>query len=400
MPTNKQQPATPNTPLLARVVAILERARANVVRSVNSQMVIAYWLIGQEIVEEEQQGKKRAEYGKRLIEELSRNLTERYGKGFSVSNLWSFRQFYLAYVDRRPEILHPKGRELERRKKLHPTGGELPLAEKGRSMGDELQDSKSYPPGDESPRGFFPDLSWSHYRALMRVENEHARSFYELEAAGNRWNKRQLERQIHSFYYERLLKSRDKAGMKELANQGEAAEQPMDVIKDPYVLEFLDLPESPRLVESELESALISRLQEFLLELGAGFAFMGRQKRLTLDGDHFYPDLIFYHTRLKCYVVIDLKVDKLSHGDLGQMQMYVNYYDREVRAPEDNPTVGLILCAEKNDAVVRYVLGEENEQIFASRYKLHLPSEKELRLELQRERRLIEERAHREEGDA
>ncbi len=373
-----KKPVRHDVNLFNRVVEILERARTNVVRSVNSQMVIAYWLVGREIVEEEQQGEKRAEYGKRLLEDLSPRLTEHYGKGFSVTSLKYFRSFYSAYSNRAPAI----GR---------PAGDRLPLAGKGRPMGDELRDPKSYLAGDESPKGFLPDLSWSHYRALMRVENEHARSFYELEAARNSWNKRQLERQIHSFYYERLLKSKDKAGMKELANQGEAAEQPVDVIKDPYVLEFLDLPESPRLVESELESALISRLQEFLLELGAGFAFIGRQKRLTLDGDHFYPDLIFYHTRLKCYVVIDLKVAKLSHGDLGQMQMYVNYYDREVRALEDNPTVGLILCAEKNDAVVRYVLGEENEQIFASRYRLELPSEEELRRELERERRLLEE---------
>lgn len=396
MAKNKQQPPTFDIPLLDRVVAILEQARANVVRSVNSQMVIAYWLIGKEILEEEQQGKKRAEYGKRLIEELSRNLTERYGKGFSVSNLWSFRQFYLVYEDRHPEILYPMGRELERRKKLHPSGGESSLAGKSRPMGDELQDPKGYSVGDESInqiKGFHPDLGWSHYRALMRVENEDARSFYETEVARNGWNKRQLERQIHSFYYERLLKSRDKAGMMELSNQGEAAQQPVDMIKDPYVLEFLDLPESPRLVESELETALISRLQEFLLELGGGFAFIGRQKRLTFDGDHFYPDLVFHHVRLKCYLIIDLKTVKLTHGDLGQMQMYVNYYDREVCVEGDNPSIGLILCADKNDAVVRYVLGDENRQIFASRYKLELPSEEELRLKLQRERRLIEQRS-------
>ncbi len=389
MLTNKQQPVTSDTALLDRVVAILEGARANVVRSINSQMVIAYWLIGREIVEEEQQGEKRAEYGKQLIEELSRKLTERYRKGFSIANLKNIRQFYLTFQDRTPEISYPMGSQLEWLEKLHPMGGELLY-------------SKSYPLGSESIsqiKGFRPDLGWSHYRALMRVENKNARLFYETEAARNGWNKRQLERQIHSFYYERLLKSRDKAGMIELANQGEAAQQPVDVIKDPYVLEFLDLPESPWLVESELETALLSRLQEFLLELGGGFAFIGRQKRLTLDGDHFYPDLIFYHIQLKCYVVIDLKVTKLTHGDLGQMQMYVNYYDREIRTQGENPTVGLILCAEKNDAVVRYVLGEGNQQIFASRYKLQLPSEEELQRELQRERRLIENRTQREEDN-
>jgi len=261
MPTNKQQPATPDTPLLDRVVAILERARANVVRSVNSQMVIAYWLVGREIVEEQQDGEVRAEYGKRVIEDLSRRLTERYGKGFSVANLWLFRQFYQTFLARKP-ILDTACREFENR--------QIPD-----TMGRESEKDTQHVKNLE--QGFHPDLGWSHYRALMRVENENARAFYEVEAARNGWSVRQLERQIHSFYYERLLKSRDKAGMKELANQGEAAEQPVDVIKDPYVLEFLDLPESPRLVESELESALISRLQEFLLELGAGFAFIGRQ---------------------------------------------------------------------------------------------------------------------------
>ena len=287
--------------LFNRVVTILDRARANVVRSVNSQMVTAYWLIGREIVEEEQQGEKRAEYGKRLIQDLSARLAARYGKGFSTTNLGYFRQFYLAFQNRVQEIRHPMGGESPEAEKTHLVGGNLPAR-------GHRADSVSY-------QGFHPDLSWSHYRALMRVENEDARSFYEVEAAENGWTRRQLERQIHSFYYERLLKSRDKAGMMELTNQGEAAEQPVDVIKDPYVLEFLDLPESPRLVESELESALISRLREFLLELGNGFAFIGRQKRLTLDGDHFYPDLLFYHTRLKCYVIIDLKTGKLTHGD-------------------------------------------------------------------------------------
>ena len=352
-------------------------------------MVIAYWLIGREIVEDEQHGKARAEYGKRVIEDLSRRLTECYGKGFSVSNIWSFRQFYLVYGDRRPEILHPMGRELKQEKKLHPTGGESPLAGKGRPMSDELQGPKRYPLGNESATGFHPDLSWSHYRALMRVENKHARSFYEIEAAKDRWNKRQLERQINSLLFERLSKSRDKEGILQLANEGQTIESPVEAIKDPYVLEFLDLPESHQLAESDLEAALINHLQSFLLELGTGFAFVGRQKRLTLDGDHFYPDLIFYHTKLQCYVIIDLKTGKLTHGDLGQIQMYVNYYDREVCNTADNPTIGLILCTDKNDSVVRYVLDEANRQIYASRYRLELPSEDELRQELERERRSL-----------
>lgn len=228
-------------------------------------------------------------------------------------------------------------------------------------------------------------LSWTHYRALLKVERRDVRDFYEIEAVRNGWSARQLERQINSLLFERLLKSRDKAGVLALANEGLVPARPEDAIKDPYVLEFLDLPESHRLVESRVEEALISKLQDFLLELGSGFAFIGRQVRLTLDGDHFYPDLVFYHVKLKCYVVIDLKVEKLSHGDLGQMQMYVNYYDREIAVPDDQPTIGLILCADKNDAMVRYVLDEKSRQIFASRYQFQLPSEATLRAELRRE---------------
>jgi len=408
----QKQPVLAKSALFDRVVGILEQARSNVVRTVNSQMVIAYWLIGCEIVEEEQKGEARAEYGKQLVENLSRQLTNRYGRGFSLPSLWNFRQFYLSFSDRKPEILSTVGRELELPKKLSTACREFADDKIGHPMGDLLAEPENCKADQTEPlekvthsvtssrKGFHSALSWSHYRALMRVENENAQSFYEIEAPKNGWSVRQLERQIHTFYYERLLKSRDKEGMTKLANQGETAEHPLDVIKDPYVLEFLDLPESHRLVENDLEGALISRLQEFLLELGAGFAFIGRQVRLTLDGDHFYPDLIFYHTRLKCYVIIDLKIEKLTHGDLGQMQMYVNYYDEEVCAEDDNPTVGLILCAEKNDSVVRYVLGKENEQIFASRYRLQLPSEDELRRELKRERQAIEENLESKEAES
>ncbi|HRG06190.1 MAG TPA: PDDEXK nuclease domain-containing protein, partial [Acidovorax defluvii] len=230
-----------------------------------------------------------------------------------------------------------------------------------------------------------PSLSWTHYRTLLKEERQPVRDFYEIESVRNGWSARQLERQMHSFLFERLAKSRDKQGVLALANEGQALNRAQDVIKDPYVLEFLDLPESHRLVESRIEEALINQLQAFLLELGSGFAFVGRQRRLTLDGDHFYPDLVFYHVKLKCYVVIDLKVGKLTHGDLGQMQLYVNYYDREVAAKGDNPTIGLLLCSEKNDAVVRYVLGDKSEQIFASRYQFALPSEDDLRAEIRRE---------------
>jgi len=218
------------------------------------------------------------------------------------------------------------------------------------------------------------------------VDKPQARAFYEIEAIKNNWSARELERQKNSLLYERLALSRDKKGLMQLATKGQNVQRPADVFKDPVIMEFLGLPESPRLVETDLEQALINDLQSFLLELGKGFAFVARQERLTLDGDHFYIDLVFYHTVLKCYVIIDLKTGKLTHQDLGQLQLYVNFYDHERRTEGDNPTLGLILCADKNDAVVRYTLGPDQEKkIFASRYKLHLPTEAELKAEIRRE---------------
>lgn len=235
-----------------------------------------------------------------------------------------------------------------------------------------------------------PNLSWTHYRVLLRVDESEARSFYEIEAIKSNWSARELERQINSLLFERLALSRDKKGLMRLAKKGHEVQKPIDVFKDPVVMEFLGLPESPKLVETDLEQALIDDLKSFLLELGKGFAFVARQERLTLDGDHFYIDLVFYHTVLKCYVIIDLKTGKLTHQDLGQLQLYVNYYDRERRTGGDNPTLGLILCADKNDTVVRYTLGKDQRKtIFASRYKLHLPSVAELRAELRREVRAL-----------
>jgi predicted nuclease of restriction endonuclease-like (RecB) superfamily len=243
---------------------------------------------------------------------------------------------------------------------------------------------------DESwkPGRLHPNLSWTHYRTLLRVDKPQARAFYEIEALKNNWSARELERQKNSLLYERLALSKDKKGLMKLATKGHNVQQPANVFKDPVVIEFLGLPESPRLVETDLEQALINNLQSFLLELGKGFAFVARQERLTLDGDHFYIDLVFYHTVLKCYVIIDLKTGKLTHQDLGQLQLYVNYYDSERRTKGDNPSLGLILCADKNDAVVKYTLGPRQEKkIFASRYKLHLPTEAELKAEIRRELR-------------
>jgi len=381
----------PSLPMYERIRQILDSARSTAARSVNTAQVVANWLIGREIVEEEQKGKRRAEYGKKLIESLAVSIAKDYGAGYSVQSLFYMKQFYLLYPElcSGAPILHAVRGESSRglpSRKLHAVRGEwndtisMPL-----TVIPHAVSAKSWKPGR-----LHPNLSWTHYRTLLRVDNTEARAFYEIEAVKNNWTARELERQINSLLYERLALSRDKKGLMRLAVKGHEVQKPADVFKDPVVMEFLGLPESPRLVETDLEQALINNLQIFLLELGKGFAFVARQERLTLDGDHFYIDLVFYHTILKCYVIIDLKTGKLTHQDLGQLQLYVNYYDRERRTEGDDPTLGLILCADKNDAVVRYTLGaDQRKTIFASRYKLHLPSEAELRAELRREVRAL-----------
>ncbi|MFH1258904.1 MAG: PDDEXK nuclease domain-containing protein [Elusimicrobiota bacterium] len=321
--------------LLTRVSRIIESARGTIARTVNSEMASAYWLIGKEIIDEEQKGRSRAEYGKKIIEKLSQDLTAKYGAGWSASHLWHVRQFYLLYKDRPPENLH------------------APRADLGKNILHTLR----------------AELSWSHYRILMRVEKPEARSFYEIECIENNWSARELERQKGSLLFERLALSKNKKGLLKLAQKGQELQSYEDMIKDPYVLEFTGISPQAKLYESKLEQALIDNLSRFLLELGKGFTFVARQKRISLDGDHFYIDLVFYNTILKCYVLSDLKIGKIVHQDIGQMQMYVNYYDREVKQPDDNPTVGLILCEDKKDAVVKYTLPKHNKQIFASRYR-------------------------------
>lgn len=322
-----------------RIRKIIENARSNIVRAVNTEMVIAYWHIGREIVEEEQRGKSRANYGEAVLNRLSEKLTAEFGKGFDESNLRNIRSFYLIYPKR-----------------------------------DVLRH----------------ELSWTHYRILMRIDNSQARSFYEIECVKNNWSARELERQKGSFLFERLAFSKDKKGLMRLSRKGQELQTYGDMIKDPYILEFTGLSSQSRFYESKLEQALIDNLSQFLLELGKGFTFVARQKRISVEGDHFYIDLVFYNTILKCYCLIDLKIGKLIHQDIGQMQMYVNFYDRQIKQADDNSTVGLVLCEDKKDAVVRYTLPKDNRQIFASRYKLYLPTEEELIKELKRERVLLE----------
>lgn len=375
--------------LLAAVRLIWEQARSHAARTVNTAMVKANWLIGRQIVEAQQAGKTRAGYGEELLASLSEALRAEYGSGFSVTGLQHMRAFYLGYPRLIP-IQHAVRAELTSAL----FAGERSIQH---ALRVEFDGADDWMPGR-----LHPSLSWTHYRALLKVDRQDARDFYEIEAIRNGWSARALERQISSLLFFRLAKSRDQKGVLALANEGLLVERPADVIRDPYVLEFLNLPESHRLVESELDTALITKLQDFLMELGSGFAFVGRQKRITLDGDHFYPDLVFYHTRLKCYVVIDLKTAKLTHGDLGQMLLYVHYYDEEVAEEGDNPTLGLILCTDKNESVVRFVLGKEDRTIFASRYQFHLPTEEELRAELNKEMASLKERStpHRAPGEA
>ena len=364
--------------LYHRIRDILESARANIVRTVNTTQVVANWLIGREIVEEEQKGLRRAAYGSAALADLSKHLGQEFGRGYSVDNLEAFRQFYLDY----PKLISETASRNSTQTRRH--------AAISATLSRKLIIGASAPtsPSSWQPGVLHPALSWSHYRCLLRVTREGARRFYEIEAIRNAWSVRELSRQIASLLFDRLGKSKDRKGLIRLATRGQEVMQPVDVLKDPVVMEFLGLPESPRLVESKLEQALIDNLQAFLLELGKGFAFVSRQERITLDGDHFYIDLVFYHTVLKCYVLIDLKVGKLTHADLGQIQFYVNYYDQERRTEGDNPTLGLILCPDKNDAVVRYTLGEQQEKnIFTSRYQTYLPTEKELERELRRELR-------------
>ncbi len=359
--------------LASRVASILDQARANVARAVNSNMVLAYWLIGREIVQALQGGEPRADYGRQLLSELSHQLGQRYGRGFSVTNLKYFRLFYQAYADRTPEIRHT-------------TCDELPRWDDSEVL-DDLSAALERTGG---LRGFSSTLSWSHYRTLSRVENTAERFFYEIEAEKGSWSLPELERQIHSFLFARLLKSRNKAGVLQLAREGQVVSAPEDVIKHPYVLDFLGLPEAPILRESELEAAIIDNLQLFLLELGKGFAFVARQHRVATESQHFYVDLVFYNFLLKCFVLIDLKMGRLTHQDVGQMDMYVRMFDELRRGESDNPTVGLILCSERDEVVARYSVLHESRQLFASKYMLYLPSEEELQRELRRERRMIE----------
>ncbi len=338
-----------NRNFLQEVSDVLAKARKNAKTAVNLSMVYAYFEIGRMIVEGEQHGANRAAYGTQLLKELSAYLTGIYGRGFSVTNLKQMRQFYLIYANDQ--------------------------------IGQTLSDQFENLPTVSTGRTFY--LSWSHYLKLMRIDNIEVRHFYEIESVKNDWSLSELKRQYNSSLYERLALSTDKDKVYRLAVEGQTVESSKDAVKDPYVLEFLGLPELPSYSETELESRIIDHLQQFLLELGTGFAYIGRQERFTFDEEHFMVDLVFYNRLLRCFVLFDLKIGELKHQDIGQMQMYVHYYDRKVKLPEENPTIGIILCRDKNNAVVEMTLPEDNSQIFASKYETVLPSKEALQQLLQ-----------------
>lgn len=326
------------------ISSLLENARKQAKTAVNTAMVYTYYEIGRRIVEEEQQGENRAAYGQQLIQNLSQYLTAEFGKGFSVGNLKNIRQFYMVFANDQ--------------------------------IGETVFSQFENLPAVSTGRKFY--LSWSHYLKLMRIKNVEERRFYEIEAAKNDWSLSELKRQFDSSLYERLALSSNKEKVQQLVVKGQVIETAADAVKDPYVLEFLGLPELPVYSESELETRIIDHLQQFLLELGTGFAFVGRQVRFTFDEEHFRVDLVFYNRLLRCFVLFDLKIGGLKHQDIGQMQMYVNYYDRKVKLPEENPTIGIVLCKDKNNAVVEMTLPENNTQIFASKYETVLPSKADL----------------------
>ena len=316
--------------LYSKVSNLQKKSRINLRKTVNTFMVSTYFEVGKLIVEEEQNGEERAKYGKNIIENLSKKLTKEYGKGFSRRNLEYMRKFYSAY-----SITQTASAEFK--------------------------------------------LSFSHYLILMRMENIEERNFYEIEAVNNDWSLAELQRQFNSALYERLVLSRDKEKVKELSLEGQIIEKPKDLIKDPYILEFLGLDQLPHYSENQLETAIINHIEKFIMELGKGFLFQGRQVKFSFEEEHFFVDLVFYNRILKCFVLIDLKIGKLKHQDIGQIQMYVNYYDRYVKMDDENKTIGIIICKEKNDTLVEITLPEGNEQIFASKYLTILPSKEELK---------------------
>lgn len=324
--------------LFINIKDLIEQSRNRIYKTVNTEMINLYWNIGKMIIEK-QKGKSRAKYGDFLIEGISKKLTENFGKGFSIQNLRRMRQFYIVYPIR---------------------------------------------------SSIMSELSWTHYLELLKIKENKKRDFYMKECINSNWNVKELQRQRTTLLYERLVTSKDKSKVLELSTKGHSIYENQDIIKDPFVLEFLDIKENTNYLETDLEKNILEHLKEFLLELGKGFTYVGNQLRITIDTEHFYPDLVFYNRILKCFVIIDLKIGKVSHKDLGQMQMYVNYYDRKIKSKDESKTIGILLSTDKNETVVKYTLPEDNKTIFSSEFRLTIPSEKEFIDVIEKEKKNLE----------
>ncbi|MBY0435906.1 MAG: PDDEXK nuclease domain-containing protein, partial [Cyclobacteriaceae bacterium] len=351
--------------LVNDVVYIVNQSRRFAYQSVNFSMVIAYWKVGQRIVEEEQRGSNRARYGQELLTKLASKLSQKLGKGYTESNLRYMRQFYLAFP------IHHAVRDKSA------STGKISIHH---AVRDESTNWLA-----EISKVIRPELTWTHYRLLLKVEEKEARHYYMNESANQNWSTRSLERQIDTFTYERILSSQNKKKIKAEADKKTIPFDELDFVKDPYILEFLKVKPNIDLFESKLEKLIIDNIQNFLLELGKGFSYVARQKRISAENEHFYVDLVFYNYILKCFVLIDLKIGKLTHQDIGQMDLYVRFFEEEIKQPTDNPTLGIILCSEKNETIVKYSVLKENKRLFASKYKLYLPTEAELKKELRSE---------------
>lgn len=363
--------------LLEQVRELIQSARKTAATAINSLQVHTNFEIGRMIVEHEQHGAYRAEYGKLVLKALSERLFSEYGRGFSERNLEYMRKFYITWKDRLPPISQKPSAKLKGRRKTQTPSEESKFLPPNLSLETSRQNARI----SSAQFGAAFPLSWSHYVLLLGIKDHSEQSFYEIEALQNSWSLPELKRQVNSSLYERLALSRDRDGVQRLAMEGQLVDQPADILKEPYVLEFLGLDEKAKYSESDLEAAIIDKLEHFLLELGKGFLFEARQKRFTFDEDHFFVDLVFYNRLLRCYVLIDLKIGKLTHQDLGQMQMYVNYFDRYVKLPTEEPTIGIILCKKKKDALVELTLPKDA-AIHAKEYQLYLPSKEDLKQRL------------------
>lgn len=348
--------------LFQNIKVLINEAKSHTARQVNSTLLFMNFQIGRMIIENEQSGNQRAGYAKSTLINLSKSLTKEFGSGYSVDNLELMRKLFLAY-----SISETPSRKLKSSSK---------------NTKSETPSRKSQKQGIAAVTGLSSELTWSHYVQLLKIQQEDERRFYEIESIQNHWSVKELQRQYHSSLYERLALSKNKKGIKDLARKGQVIEKPTDALKHHLVLEFLDLKEESSYSENDLESAIINKLEHFMLELGKGFLFEARQKRFTFEGDNFFVDLVFYNRLLNCFILFDLKIGKLTHQDIGQMQMYVNYYDRFVKMKKENPTIGIILCKEENKTVVEITLPKNNSQVFAKEYKLYLPSKEQLKKQL------------------